>query len=361
MSGPAGRLAKGFPEESGFGHEEWNNSPRLRYTKGGTPMRAFHTEAVWNYDEDEAIGNVIVLMYASYERVQVLVGAAARARCLMHREPERLALSKRLQIATLNASAWKQPTVRAAFHEDRSAFDARWESEHTWIPNWTCPSEYFFQPHAPVALDPMRIRNTSKLLTMFGKYTKLDVAEGLRVMLSVPHSDRDSNWARIAAALGGQEDGSATLPDDVGDVLSDPSTSKTTKQALVDARLGQGRFRKQVAAKWEGACSVTGCTQQELLRASHMKPWWQSSCVERLDQANGLYLCANLDALFDRYLVSFSTDGRMMVSSKIEQETRDLLGLPAPLRRKPTDQELVFLQHHRTVFEEREAAAVAEI
>jgi predicted restriction endonuclease len=90
---------------------------------------------------------------------------------------------------------------------------------------------------------------------------------------------------------------------DLGKIRRDPCVDETTRQRLVEARLHQGRFRRQVLDKWQRRCVVSGCTLEDILRASHIKPWRDSNTDERLDPANGLLLTANLDALFDRYLI----------------------------------------------------------
>jgi hypothetical protein len=100
---------------------------------------------------------------------------------------------------------------------------------------------------------------------------------------------------------------------DLGNVRRDRSLDQTTRQSLIEARLGQGQFRRRVLERWQGRCVVTGCSLEDILRASHIKPWRCSNNDERLNPANGLLLTANLDALFDRHLISFDIDGRMTV------------------------------------------------
>jgi hypothetical protein len=143
---------------------------------------------------------------------------------------------------------------------------------------------------------------------------------------------------------------SADLTKDIADIYSQPDLLETERQALVQARIGQGEFRRQLMAKWEGCCAVTGCGLADVLRASHCKPWRDSTDIERLDAANGLLLSANLDALFDRYLISFEDDGEMLVSPRISEDHRRLLSLPGRLRRLPTEAERHFLGLHRMVF-----------
>src|ERR1019366_6901961 len=87
------------------------------------------------------------------------------------------------------------------------------------------------------------------------------------------------------------------LHDDLSDIEQQQGIDSTTKRALFNARLGQGKFRTQVLESWGNCCSVTGSVVQPAIRASHIKPWRESSNAERLDRNNGLPLIASLDAL----------------------------------------------------------------
>ncbi|MFY8062388.1 MAG: HNH endonuclease [Usitatibacteraceae bacterium] len=53
---------------------------------------------------------------------------------------------------------------------------------------------------------------------------------------------------------------------------------------------------------------ASGIDLPELLVASHIKPWRDSSDRERLDSCNGLLLATHIDKAFDRYLLSFKED-----------------------------------------------------
>lgn len=50
------------------------------------------------------------------------------------------------------------------------------------------------------------------------------------------------------------------------------SLSSSEREAIVKARIGQGPFRKNLIKYWS-TCAVTGCMDDALLRASHIKPW----------------------------------------------------------------------------------------
>ena len=64
----------------------------------------------------------------------------------------------------------------------------------------------------------------------------------------------------------------------------------------------------------ERAGRITGVTREEHLRASHCKPWRDSSNEERLDGENGLLLTPNADHLFDRGFIGFEDNGDVLVS-----------------------------------------------
>ena len=93
----------------------------------------------------------------------------------------------------------------------------------------------------------------------------------------------------------------------------------TEVERLVRQRVGQHKFRDAMLDYWGGACAVTGVAIPEVLRASHAKPWAEcASDAERLDVFNGFLLSANLDALFDRFLISFDDQGALVIASALE-------------------------------------------
>jgi predicted restriction endonuclease len=122
---------------------------------------------------------------------------------------------------------------------------------------------------------------------------------------------------------------------------------RTTRKCLVDARLGQGQFRVDVEKLWRGECGVTGCRISAVLRASHIKPWSQSTDEERLNPENGILLAAHVDALFDRGLITFLDDGIMLISKRVSARDRKLLRLSGRLRCPPTKGQRHFLGRHR--------------
>jgi hypothetical protein len=129
----------------------------------------------------------------------------------------------------------------------------------------------------------------------------------------------------------------------------------TEIERMVRQRVGQQTFRQAMLDYWGGACAVTGIALPEVLRASHAKPWSEcESDVERLDVFNGFLLSANLDALFDRYLISFTDDGDLLTSPAISEEEMRRLGLEEPLRlRWLADEHFPYLKFQQGRFKDR--------
>lgn len=106
------------------------------------------------------------------------------------------------------------------------------------------------------------------------------------------------------------------LASDLEDLKHRSSLPQAKYLALVDARCGQGQYRKSLIELWQG-CSVTGATNISMLKASHILPW--SKCrndQERLDKFNGFLLSPNLDTAFDRHFISFDNEGKILISRR---------------------------------------------
>lgn len=152
--------------------------------------------------------------------------------------------------------------------------------------------------------------------------------------------------AELAMSLPNQA--AETYAEEIAKIEATPPTT-TEALAIVKQRRGQELFRKALMDYWGGACAVTGIAVPELLRASHAKPWADcASDEERLNVFNGFLLCAHLDALFDRGLMTFDEKGAAVFSHEIDADTRDLLNLPEGMKlRWLATEHGAFLQRHR--------------
>ncbi|MBN1546268.1 MAG: HNH endonuclease [Syntrophaceae bacterium] len=95
-------------------------------------------------------------------------------------------------------------------------------------------------------------------------------------------------------------------------------TGSTEEVALVKARLGQSFFRKSVLASYNSRCCITGNPIPELLVASHILPW-RKFPEHRLNPRNGLCLAQTQDAAFDKGLVTFDEDYRLVISPYLKE------------------------------------------
>lgn len=114
----------------------------------------------------------------------------------------------------------------------------------------------------------------------------------------------------------------------------DAALDSTIKETVIQARRGQGVFRKNVEAR-ERACRLTGITNPALLIASHIKPWRVcKTAAERLDGANGLLLTPDADHLFDRGFISFGDDGDVLISPRVPDDDLRRLGFEQLMRQR---------------------------
>lgn len=119
------------------------------------------------------------------------------------------------------------------------------------------------------------------------------------------------------------------------------------RQSVTKARVGQGVFRKAVIDYWS-TCAVTGCSNQNLLIASHIKPWADCDPQEAVDQYNGLLLVPSLDIAFDRGYISFKDDGEIILSPSLDNSDAQALGITSSLRLKQIDdRHRHYLKYHR--------------
>lgn len=167
-----------------------------------------------------------------------------------------------------------------------------------------------------------------------------------------------SGWKTIS-----QDGGASTCPGNLDedaekDILAAAqeleTLEETERRAIVSARRGQGRYRNDLLNLW-GCCAVTGCTVERLLRASHLKPWKLSNNAERLSRFNGLLLTPNFDLALDRWLISFTDEGAILISSSLKADDAIALGLHSDMRLQLVKPEhKPYLSFHRREFLKRE-------
>ncbi len=94
----------------------------------------------------------------------------------------------------------------------------------------------------------------------------------------------------------------------------------------VRTRRAQSLFRATVLASYDFTCAISGINVPALIQASHIIPW---ACSEgrRIDPRNGIALSALHDRSFDRGLISFDEDLRVVISGRLR------VGKPSEIHR----------------------------
>lgn len=122
---------------------------------------------------------------------------------------------------------------------------------------------------------------------------------------------------------------------------------ETEIQRLSTQRTAQHLFRAWVLGENGSRCLLTHIDEVALLRASHIKPWADSTDIERLDPNNGLLLAAHLDAAFDAGLITFAQSGEMQISPELSEPNLIRLGLTAGRRILMPPEREAYMAWHR--------------
>ncbi len=117
----------------------------------------------------------------------------------------------------------------------------------------------------------------------------------------------------------------------IADTQEYSDLSSSERETIVKARIGQGRFRESLIKYWS-TCAITGCKEENLLRASHIKPWSKATLGEKIDLYNGLLLSPALDVCFDSGYMSFDDEGGILISERLTADDAKALGISSSMR-----------------------------
>jgi hypothetical protein len=199
--------------------------------------------------------------------------------------------------------------------------------------NWK-NTGWFLEVEFEILSDPFRPRDfKSQILPLLpSKYSPLNTktANGLQGVYLAEVSEKLANFLILLTPHDVKilkQDLEDPRDDEDEDLIELEIRSKQLegdleKIQLVKARRGQGIFKANVRI-FESECRVTHVRSIKHLRASHIKPWKASNDEEKIDGANGLLLAPHVDHLFDRGFISFSGEGKLLISTKL---SLDVLG-----------------------------------
>jgi len=128
--------------------------------------------------------------------------------------------------------------------------------------------------------------------------------------------------------------------------------SRTSTSVTGTNRVGQDYFKEEVTEVCNGKCVVTGVDDQKpsILIGSHIKSWKDSNNEEKMDGHNGLLLAPHVDKLFDKYLISFSESGELLISNKLNSKVLEAWGINTKKTYVLTPQQQVYMKVHRKKF-----------
>ena len=137
--------------------------------------------------------------------------------------------------------------------------------------------------------------------------------------------------------------------EDVDEIVNDNiNLRESDKQAIVKIRIGQGKFREKLLLR-DKKCILCGIQNQNLLISSHIKAWKDcTSPKEKLDIDNGIILCSLHDALFDKGLITFDDNGKILFSDDLSASDRLLTNLSGDCYIKMNNSMKEYMNWHRT-------------
>lgn len=171
-------------------------------------------------------------------------------------------------------------------------------------------------------------RTAGSISRKLGNIASLDPRHQARGVGGLPNSsklDREI-WAEFQNDWSGMaEKSEAAFEDLMGTPTSKTSASEVKQpsgpseiEQTVKTRRLQNFFRNAVLSSYDNRCALTGIAIPMLLVASHIIPWSQNE-NRRADPTNGLCLNALHDKAFDRHLVTFDEDYRLVVSGELKR------------------------------------------
>ena len=164
-------------------------------------------------------------------------------------------------------------------------------------------------------------RTADALRMKMGNFASIDDSSKWAGLPNVARADRDlwaemnHDWPAIAEAIdvAKAQFGIAKTDDTEPGALHEPTPVGEDILATTKVRRGQALFRSVVLSAYRNRCCITGLADPRLLVASHIVPW-RDDPANRLNPTNGLCLNALHDRAFDRGLITFDADLRLVLS-----------------------------------------------
>lgn len=137
-------------------------------------------------------------------------------------------------------------------------------------------------------------------------------------------------------------------------INANPSYDNKTREQIIQARVGQGAFRRAVLLR-EPICRLTKIGNPSHLVASHIKPWAACEHLEHTDGNNGIMLAPHIDHLFDSGQISFEDNGDLLLASWLDRSVLHAWNIPeiANVGAFSANQARYLAYHRKNVFERK--------
>lgn len=215
-------------------------------------------------------------------------------------------------------------------------------------------------------------RTPSSVAMKLNNFTSLDPEErirGVKGLSGASNLDREiwnemhGDWEKIATES--EQLWLHKMTENSPDTITDEDYSvqwsgvATETQQLTTVRLAQGFFRRTVLASYLNRCCVTGIPIPELLIASHILPWSKYP-EHRVNPCNGLCLSSLYDKAFDKGLLTFDEDLKLVLSRKlrdcmtnevVEDHFLKYEGRQLKLPEKFSPDKQLLAEHRATIFD----------
>lgn len=190
---------------------------------------------------------------------------------------------------------------------DSEVFDRPADDPHRWSPDDSRRGKYRYR------VKLRAFRNLVPVRISFRELRTTGIGGRLSSITAVPEAGRSRLEELLQDTLeqtpagdesdGPERDRSADLFDPI--VPIEMGDQRERVPASVVIRRGQGKFRRELLAAYEGRCAVTGSTVAAVLEAAHIRRY-QGAHTDVV--SNGLLLRSDIHTLFDCHRLTISPD-----------------------------------------------------
>jgi hypothetical protein len=200
--------------------------------------------------------------------------------------------------------------------------------------------------------EPVRVEETTlRLRDVLPPFDSPLRADGASRETTV-HRLSDQVAERLIVLASDAEPLAASMGEAMAQAIETSDLPEETKNDLIEARLGFGRFSDDVRGLWDGGCCATGVTLESMVYVCAIKSWVQATNDERLDPENGLPFVPTWNLAFSSGLISFDEDGTLLLSDRLPADEARKAGIDPDFRLAiKGERQRVYLEwHRRSVF-----------